>query len=58
MLPQNLWMALKEMEDDTMVKEFLGDRVFEQFYESKLAAWKEYDTQVSNWEIESYLYKV
>ena len=58
MLPQNLLMALKEMEDDALVKEFLGDRVFEQFYESKLAAWKEYDTQVSNWEIESYLYKV
>ena len=46
------------MKKDPLLRELLGNRVFEQYYDSKLAAWKEYDSQVTNWEIESYLYKI
>lgn len=57
-LPTDLLEACGEMKKDALLQELLGSRVFEQFYDSKIAAWKEYDAQVTNWEIESYLYKI
>ncbi len=57
-LPTDLLEACREMERDPLLRGLLGDRVFEQYYDSKLAAWKEYDSQVTSWEIESYLYKI
>lgn len=56
-LPTDLLEACEDMKRDALLKDLLGERVFEQYLESKLAAWKEYDSQVSKWEIESYLYK-
>lgn len=57
-LPTDLLEACKEMKKDPLLRKLLGERVFEQYYASKIAAWKEYDAQVTNWEIESYLYKI
>ena len=57
-LPTDLLEACDEMKKDPLLRNLLGDRVFEQYYDSKVAAWKEYDSQVTNWEIESYLYKI
>ena len=57
-LPTDLYEACEEMRKDPLLRRLLGERVFEQYYASKLAAWKEYDAQVTNWEIESYLYKI
>ncbi len=57
-LPTDLYEACEEMRKDPLLRRLLGERVFEQYYASKLAAWKEYDSQVTNWEIESYLYKI
>ena len=45
------------MQKDNLIKDLLGERVFDQYHDSKIADWKEYDSQVTNWEIESYLYK-
>jgi glutamine synthetase len=45
------------MEQDNIVKDLLGERVYELYLNAKLDAWREYDSQVTNWEIESYLYK-
>ena len=56
-LPTDLLEACKEMRKDTLLRDLLGDRVFEQFYHSKVSAWKEYDSQVTSWENDSYLYK-
>lgn len=56
-LPTDLLEACSEMKKDNLLKYLLGDRVFAQYYDSKIAAWKEYDGQVTPWEIESYLYK-
>lgn len=56
-LPTDLNEACKEMKKDPLLKELLGDKVFEHFYDSKRAAWREYDSQVTSWEIDSYLYK-
>ena len=57
-LPTDLLEACKEMDSDPLLRNLLGKQVFDQYYCSKLAAWKEYDAQVTNWEIESYLYKI
>ncbi len=57
-IPTDLLEACYEMRQDSLLRDLLGRRVFEQYYDFKLAAWKEYDAQVTNWEIESYLYKI
>jgi glutamine synthetase len=57
-LPSNLFEACLAMEQDSLIKELLGDRVYNLYYDAKIGAWKEYDSQVTNWEIDSYLYKV
>ncbi|MCM1183327.1 MAG: type I glutamate--ammonia ligase [Roseburia sp.] len=56
-LPTDLREACEEMRRDALLRDLLGERVFEQLYEAKLSDWKEYDAQVTGWEIESYLYK-
>jgi glutamine synthetase len=57
-LPTDLYEACMAMEKDKLVKEVMGERVYELYRKAKLDAWKEYDSQVTNWEIESYLYKI
>jgi glutamine synthetase len=57
-LPTDLFEACMAMEKDSLVRDLLGERVYELYYKAKLDAWKEYDSQVTNWEIESYLYKI
>ncbi len=57
-LPTDLLQACEEMKKDALLRDLLEERVFEQYYESKIAAWKEYDAQVTPWEIASYLYKI
>ena len=56
-LPTDLREACEEMRLSKQNRDLLGARVFEQLYNAKLSDWKEYDAQVTNWEIESYLYK-
>lgn len=57
-LPTDMLQACREMKKDPLMRELLGERVFAQIYDSKIAAWKEYDAQVTAWEVESYLYKI
>lgn len=57
MLPTNLLEACREMKADPLINDLVGERVFDQYLASKIEEWREYDMQVSNWEIESYLYK-
>ena len=57
-LPTDMYQACQEMKKDTLMRDLLGERVFTQIYDSKIAAWKAYDAQVTAWEVESYLYKI
>ena len=54
-LPGTLGEAIDELEADSVVREALGDHVFNHFIEAKRAEWDEYRTQVSDWEVERYL---
>ncbi len=54
-LPDNLFEAVKFMEKSTLVRETLGNHVFEKFIENKHIEWDRYRTFVTNYEIENYL---
>lgn len=57
-LPADLGEALVELEKDSYIKEVLGRHISEKYREAKLAEWANYREQVTNWEIENYLYKI
>jgi glutamine synthetase len=54
-LPESLNEALAEMERSEMVREALGDQVFEWFLRNKRIEWQDYRTRVTEWERDSYL---
>jgi glutamine synthetase len=56
-LPPNLEAAVDALEADEIVTEALGDHVTEKFVQAKRSAYADYQTYVSDWEIEQYLEK-
>jgi glutamine synthetase len=54
-LPGTLRDALEELRADKVIREALGEHVFERFVEAKTEEWDEYRMQVSAWEVERYL---
>ena len=47
--------AIRIAEKSKIVKESLGDKVFEYFIRNKKMEWNEYKAQVSQYEIDKYL---
>jgi glutamine synthetase len=54
-LPQSLSDALNVMESSSLVKEALGDHIFEWFLRNKKIEWRGYKTQVTPFELDRYL---
>jgi glutamine synthetase len=54
-LPDNLYEAIIEVEKSKLVKEALGEHIFNKFIENKKIEWDMYRTHVSKYEIEKYL---
>ncbi|MCC7123395.1 MAG: type I glutamate--ammonia ligase [Acidobacteria bacterium] len=54
-LPANLSDALDEFEKDDLVRETLGEHIFQHFLEAKREEWDDYIRHVSPWEIDRYL---
>lgn len=54
-LPDDLLEAIRITEESKLVKECLGDKVFEYFIRNKKLEWDEYKAQVSQYEINKYL---
>src|SRR6476659_6899250 len=54
-LPGNLSEALDELEKDALMREVLGDHLFEHFVTAKRAEWLDYIKHVSPWEVDRYL---
>ena len=54
-LPDNLFEALIELEKSDLVKEALGEHIFNKFMENKKIEWDRYRTHVSQYEIEKYM---
>jgi glutamine synthetase len=54
-LPTNLSEALDELEEDPLMRELLGDHLFEHFVAAKREEWLDYIKHVSPWEVDRYL---
>lgn len=54
-LPGNLYEAICEVENSELVREALGDHIFNKFVENKKIEWDKYRIHVSQYELEKYL---
>jgi len=57
-LPESLSEALKEMENSQLVREALGETLYENYLREKHREWDLYRTQVTPWEVERYIRKL
>ena len=55
LLPATLGEALEGLREDALIRETLGDLIYEGFVEAKTIEWTDYRKQVHPWEIERYL---
>ncbi len=56
-IPKSMMEAMIALEQDDFVKEVLGAHITEKYIEAKKQEWQEYTEQVTDWEINQYLYK-
>jgi glutamine synthetase len=56
-LPHDLNEACDELEKDDLIMDALGGHIAGHFLSAKRAEWREYITQVTQWEMENYLLK-
>lgn len=54
-LPDNLYAAIQEVGKSTLVRNALGEHIFQKFIENKKLEWDRYRMHVSNYELENYL---
>ena len=57
-LPADLGAAIEAFGQDAYIQNVLGGHVSEKYAKAKRAEWNEYRAQVTNWEVEHYLYKI
>ena len=55
LLPATLGEALEAMRDDPLIRDVLGETIYEGFLDAKTMEWTEYRQQVHEWEINRYL---
>ena len=55
MLPGSLMDAIRAAESSTLLRETLGDHVFESLIRNKRLEWEAYRSQVTEWEVKRYL---
>jgi glutamine synthetase len=56
-LPETLGEAIDAFRNNEFVKEVLGEHIFTKYLEAKEAEWRMFRAQVTDWEVEEYLYK-
>lgn len=54
-LPSSLANAVKALEEDEVVKNSLGEHIVNEFITAKQIEWDKYRTQVTQWELDTYL---
>lgn len=54
-LPKDLFLAIKQLEKDELVKEALGEHVTKKYISAKIKEWEEYRMQVHQYELNKYL---
>lgn len=56
-LPETLGEAIEAFKKDEFMKEILGEHIYTKYLEAKESEWREFRAQVTDWEVEEYLYK-
>lgn len=56
-LPGSLAEAMQELAKNNVIKNALGDHVYEKFVEAKTLEWDHYRIQIHAWEVDEYLAK-
>lgn len=56
-LPETLGEAIESFEGSAFVQQILGRHVYTKYLEAKQKEWKKFRAEVTDWEIEEYLYK-
>lgn len=56
-LPETLGEAIEAFEGDVFLQNVLGKHIYTKYLEAKKEEWNEFRSQVTDWEIEEYLYK-
>jgi glutamine synthetase len=54
-LPGSLFEAVQELEESELVREALGDHIFNKLVENKKIEWDRFRTHVSRYEVDNYL---
>jgi glutamine synthetase len=57
-LPLNLCEAVQGLENSDFVKGVLGEHISKKYIEAKKVEWEDYRTQVTQWEMDQYLYRI
>lgn len=57
-LPSDLNEAIEELQKDEFIRGVLGEHITDKYVKAKSADWTAYRAQVTEWEIEEYLYKI
>lgn len=57
-LPSNLEEAIDELTKDRFIQDVLGNHIVSTYVRAKKEEWETYRKQVSQWELDEYLYKI
>jgi glutamine synthetase len=57
-LPYNISRAVREFEDDALIREVIGEHIASRYVRAKQGEWERYCSQVTDWELNEYLYKI
>lgn len=57
-LPKNLYEAVTEFKKDPFIQGVLGKHISEEYAVLKMKEWQQYEEQITDWEINQYLYKI
>lgn len=56
-LPETLGEAIEAFSGNQFVQELLGSQMYAKYLEAKESEWKKFRAEVTDWEVEEYLYK-
>jgi len=56
-LPSNLYEAIQELENSDFIKKVLGNHISAKYIGAKKQEWDDYRKQVTQWEMDQYLYR-
>ncbi|MDO4296590.1 MAG: type I glutamate--ammonia ligase [bacterium] len=57
LLPETLGEAIVAFEEDGLMRQVLGEHVYDKYLEAKKREWREFRANVTDWEVQEYLYK-